>query len=356
MKIVRVEVAAFEPRYSGDGYVMSTGRVKQLHDRLIRLTTDTGATGIGEVVRPPIYDPAHVAALEDIHVPELRGIELSELPALLAKWRSGGKLLQGFVFGVELAMLDLMGRVLGVPVSALLGGSLVKDMPEYLSLSCESPEEMAEIVRQHGADFTVIQAKLGDGTLDLDFDRVRAVLDVMRPDQQLLADFNGALKRDDAIHGLPQVNDPRIMWEEPCDDYDDSMQVARAVEAPVMLDQCLKDLGTYARALHDGAAAALVIKPDSIGGLTVGRTVRDMCTAAGIQLRIDGWWAGQIAGAGTLHLAAGAPTSELIASIDLTDPLDTDRSLILKPTAGRITPSCHPGLGPMPEPILACFE
>ncbi len=355
MKIARVDIAPFEPRYSGQGYMMSTGRVTRLHDRLVRLTVDNGMAGIGEIVRPCIYDPNEVAALEDAHIPELHGMEVADLPAVLAKWRSGGKLLQGFVFGVELAMLDLMARVMRVPVSALLGGALVEDMPEYLSLSCESPEEMAETVRRHGDDFTVIQAKLGDGSLDRDLDRVRAVLAVMRPDQQLLADFNGALAPDDAIHGLPEVSDPRIMWEEPCNDYDDSMQVARALDAPVMLDQCLTDLATYARALHDGAAAALVIKSDSIGGLTVGRTVRDMCAAAGIRTRIDGWWVGQVAGAGALHLAVGTPAGSLIASIDLTDPLETDRSLICRPKPGRVAHASGAGLGAIPNAVLDCF-
>lgn len=335
---------------------MSSGRDTQLFNRLVRLTGENGTTGLGEIVRPPIYDVAEVTALEDAHLPEINGIELAALPAVLSKWRSGGKLLQGLVFGVELAMLDLMGRHLGVPVSALLGGAVLPDVPEYLSLSCEEPENMADTVRRNGVPFKVIQAKLGDGAVGIDLERIRAVLAEMRPDQQLLADFNGALTPQDAIHAFSTLTDPRLMWEEPCHDYDDSATVARAIDAPVMFDQCLKDLTTYARALHDGAAAALVIKSDSIGGLTVGRTVRDMCVAAGIKLRIDGWWAGQIAGAGALHLATGAPAGTMIASIDLTDPLDTGRDLIRRPSAGRVGPASGPGLGPIPNEVLALFN
>lgn len=356
VKIARVDIVDFEPRYAGGGYVMSTGLDTQLHNRLLRLTSDDGVVGIGEIVHPPIYDPVQVAALEDTYLPALCGIDLSDLPAVLVKWRSVGKTFQGFVFGVELAMLDLIGRAMSMPVSALLGGGLVQDMPEYLSLSCEGPEVMAETVRQKAKGFTTIQAKLGDGDIDLDLKRVRAVLAAMRPDQQLLADFNGALTPDDAIRFLPHVLDPRVMWEEPCSDYDENVQVAHAIQSPVMFDQCLTDLRTYARALRDGAAAALVIKSDSIGGLTVGRTVRDMCVAAGIKLRIDGWWAGQIAGAGALHLATGAPSNTLIATIDLTDPLDTDRTLISHPRKGRVAPVLGSGIGPIPAELATCFE
>lgn len=84
--------------------------------------------------------------------------------------------------------------------------------------------------------------------------------------------------------------------------------------------------------------------------------MRDMCSAAGIKTRIDGWWAGQVAGAGALHLAAGAPTETLIASIDLTDPLDTPRTLIRKPSLGRVAPRFGPGLGPIPDEVSTLFD
>lgn len=283
MKITRVETFPLQPDFKGDGYAMSMGRQTRLYHRLLRLTADDGTVGIGEFVRPPVFAVEEIEVLEDEHLPALQGIELADLPALLAKWRTGEKRLQYVVAGVDLAMLDMMGRALGVPVSSLLGGAQAGDCPEYLSLSCETPEVMAEIVRAQNKAFDVVQAKLGSDTLDNDLERVRAVLDVMRPDQLLLADFNGALAPDDAIRALPEIDDPRVMWEEPCNDYDDGVAVARCIHAPVMLDQCLKDLRTYMRAIQDRAAAALVVKSDSIGGLSVGRTVRDCCAAAGIK-------------------------------------------------------------------------
>lgn len=347
MKIVDVQTAEFNPRFKGKGYAMSFGRQTRLEHRLIRLTTAEGLTGTGEIVRPPVLPLDAMVAAEDQHLPELNGISLTDLPALLSKWRGAGKLMQGFVFGVELAMLDLMGRVLDVPVSSLLGGLQSRDVPEYLSLSAEDPEHMAELIRRDGQAFSVIQAKLGEGDPGLDLDRVRAVLNAMRGDQVLLADFNGGLSRDDALHALKDFNDPRVIWEEPCNDYEDGAAVARGLSAPVMLDQCLTDLPTYVRAIQDGVAAAMVIKSDSIGGLSVGRTVRDMCVAAGMRVRIDGWWAGPVAGAGALHLAQGAPGQMMMASIDLTDPISVNNEMMVRPAPGRIMPAPGPGLGPM---------
>ncbi len=349
MRLRNIEVCMFEPRFLGGGYAMSFGNQTQLYHRLISLTAENGATGIGEFVHPAIYDLSEIVALEDAHLPKLEGILLADLPALLEKWRSGGKLIQGMVFGVELAMYDLMGRHIGMPVSSLLGGAVVRDMPEYLSLSSEAPEAMAAIVREKGKPFSFIQAKLGVGDISIDLERIRAVLAEMRPDQKLLADFNCALQRDDAVHALPEIDDTRVMWEEPCEGYDDNLGVAQTLKSPVMFDQCLENLSTFVRAVQDGAAAALVIKPDAIGGLSVGRSARDICAAIGMDVRIDGWWSGQIAGAGSLHLAVGAKPSTMLATIDLTDPLDTPRDLIIKPAPGRIAPAPGPGIGLIPE-------
>ena len=349
MHLANIEVCGFEPRFLGGGYAMSFGNQTQLYHRLIRLTAEDGTTGIGEFVHPAVYDLSEVIALEDAHMPKLEAITLTDLPALLEKWRGGGKLVQGMVFGVELAMLDLMGRKLGVPISSLLGGAVVRDMPEYLSLSSEAPEAMAEIVRKRGGPFTAIQAKLGGGDISIDLERTRAVLSAMGPDQLLLADFNCALQPDDAIRALPEIKDKRVMWEEPCEGYESNLKVARALKSPVMFDQCLKDLPTFICAIQDKAAAALVIKSDAIGGLSVGRIARDICAAADVNVRIDGWWSGQIAGAGALHLASGAPPATMLATIDLTDPLDTPQNLIVRPAPGRIAPAPGPGIGPVPK-------
>ncbi|KIC08796.1 hypothetical protein RA19_18095 [Leisingera sp. ANG-M1] len=352
MKITRIETFPLEPRFKGGGYAMSMGRQTVLCHRLLRLTADDGTVGIGEFVRPPTYTVAEIEAFEDECLPALQGLALSDLPALLAKWRGGEKRLQYAVAGIDLAMLDMMGRALGMPVSSLLGGARAADCPEYLSLSCEAPEAMAETVRRDGGPFAVVQAKLGSDTLGNDLDRVRAVLAAMRPDQLLLADFNGALALDDAVRALPEISDPRVIWEEPCDDYGDGAAVARGIKAPVMLDQCLKDLPTYMHAIQDRAASALVIKPDSIGGLSAGRTVRDACAASGIKVRIDGWWAGQVAGAGALHLAAGTAPGMLLSTIDLTDPIDTGRTMIRRPAPGRVCAAPGPGLGRIPEGLF----
>lgn len=351
MRIQSIETVAFEPQFEGSGYVMSFVRQTVLHDRLIRITFDNGAVGYGESVRYPTFAADEASAAEDEVLSDLKELDASDLPLVLSRWRSNGKILRGIAFAVETAWLDAIGKMTGMPISSLLGGPRDGDVPEYYSISSEAPDQMAELIKTTGGNYPVIQAKLGIDDIATDLERVRAVLKVMKPEQLLLADFNGALSVSEAQESLPAISDVRLMWEEPCESYEDNVELARTIKAPVMFDQCLDDLGTYARAIADRAAAALVIKPALIGGMDVARVARDMCAAANIRIRIDGPWCGQIGAAAALHLGIGAPPELLIAGCDLTQPMTTGRTMLRYPVPGRIGAASGSGLGPIPHEI-----
>jgi len=128
---------------------------------------------------------------------------------------------------------------MGVPLVCLLGGAVDGDVATYLSLSSKAPGEMAAIVRAKGVSFSVIQAKLGIGEVSDDLHRVRAVIDAMSPDQMLLADFNGALSVEQGLAHLGKLDDPRLIWEEPCNTYEENLELARKLSAPFMFDQSM---------------------------------------------------------------------------------------------------------------------
>ncbi len=356
MKIENIRIVDFTPRFPGDGYVMSHITQTVLHARLIRLETDEDHMGYGEIVRRPLQDPEETSMMEDQRLPALEGLEVDALPRLLDQWRLEDGGLNGLAFGVETAFLDLVGRASGTPVSTLLGGQSSDDAPAYFSLSCDEPDVMADIVTRKAMDYPVIQVKLGLGGTELDMERVLGVLKVMRQDQLMLADFNGALSPGEAIAAFKDLDDPRIMWEEPCKTVEENIDVARALDQPVMFDQCMKDIPAFLLAVQDGSAAALAIKPAFMGGLTLARTARDICIAAGMKVRIDGPWCGQVGAAAALHVALGAPADLLIASTNLIGPLETPDDMIVSTAPGRIRIVTGPGLGALPDSVLEHFN
>jgi len=89
-----------------------------------------------------------------------------------------------------------------------------------------------------------------------------------------------------------------------------------------MVDQCVGTLDSALRAIHERIAQSLCIKPVSLGGLTIARDVRDRAIEAGMLMRVDGPWCGDIASAAILHLAVCTPGHLLLAGCDLREPLD----------------------------------
>ncbi len=347
MQIKKLSVAEFTPRFRAGTYVMSHVTQEVLAARILRIETESGHVGHGEIVRSSVQDPIKASTLEDTVIADIEGQELEALPGLARVSRLRDARLRGFAFGLETAYFDLVTRLADCPLYALLGGRLTDDVPDYLSLSADEGEAMVGRVQRDAADREVIQIKLGIYGVEEDIERIRQVLDVLGPSQTLLADFNGALDVPTASTTIQQIEDPRLTWEEPCNTYEENRDVVRATGIPVMLDQCLKTLDLYAAACADQVAGAVCIKPALLGGLSLGVAARDLSIDAGIPVRIDGPWCGDIATAATLHLAVGTPPELLVSGCDLRAPLalEEDWGGVKHTRPGRIAPVDAPGHG-----------
>lgn len=356
MRIEAIEYIVFEPRYYGNGFVMSSERHTVLQDRLIRLTLENGQYAIGEIARGSKILTQNWDEFELEQLEKLRGKPFSYLPSVIKELQNGPVYLRALAFALDTAFHDLIARSCNIPLSVLLGGPETGSVPSFFSISCDTPAEMAEVMKTKAAGFPIIQAKLGGGSVATDFERISAVLDCMENDHLLLADFNGGLPLEVALVELPRITDPRIMWEEPCATYEKNLIVARRVSRPLMFDQCMQSQASYIQLMHDGVGRAVVVKPAFLGGLANARGIMDMLAFSGIQARLDGPWSGQIAAAATLHLALGAVEGNLIASIDMTAPLDTQRDMVLSPAPGRITTTASPGYGPLPEDLFPSID
>ena len=205
----------------------------------------------------------------------------------------------------------------------------------------------------------MFQLKLGVGTLEDDVEQVNAVLAELSPGQTMLADANGGWSVERACETMARFEDARIVWEEPCSLYEDNVEVMRRSGISVMVDQSVSSAEIALKAAEDGLAHSICIKPAFLGGLSVAQTVRDAAAAAGMKMRIDGPWCGDIATAANLHLAVGAPPELLISSCDLREPLVLEPCLegIENLPDTRIALNEGPGLGvSLPENALGAPE
>jgi len=107
---------------------------------LLKLTTDGGVSGVGEVYAATFAPPVVVAMIEDVFERYLLGRDPRRIEAL---WRevygSGYNLrpdvsLMGVLSGLETACWDILGKEVGKPVYALLGGRVHERLRSYTYL------------------------------------------------------------------------------------------------------------------------------------------------------------------------------------------------------------------------------
>ncbi|MEP6972188.1 MAG: enolase C-terminal domain-like protein, partial [Betaproteobacteria bacterium] len=216
MKITQIHIWEV-PLTSHVTYHMAAGKTCDVVPSIVlRVDTDAGVSGWGEVCPIPHYLPAYAGgvrpALEYL-APVLIGADPVGPEALMARVDA---FLQGHVYAksaLDIALWDITGKVAGLPLYTLLGGRQNQDMPLYHSITCIEPDEMARIARDARASgIEQFQVKLGaDGDWQTDVARLRQVREAVGAGPLVYGDWNCGATRLDAIRVGRAVADLDVM-------------------------------------------------------------------------------------------------------------------------------------------------
>ena len=165
MKIKRLSLwhcplASHETYYMADGKTCDT-----VETVIIRLDTDTGLSGWGEVCPIPHYLPAYARGVAPA-IAEMAPLVIGADPigpeALMIKLDAH---LQGHPYAkspIDMALWDLTAQTAKMPLYQLLGGVCQADLPLYHSITCIAPDEMARIASDaYQQGIRQFQVKLG---------------------------------------------------------------------------------------------------------------------------------------------------------------------------------------------------
>lgn len=365
VKVTSIKTSPYE-RKLNQPFKMHNYVQTHLRDLIIKIEVDDGSFGFGEVISFS-SDPRDVERDRNM-TNRFVGVDISTLPSLLRAmhlesppysfYGSVDPFVWQWIFAMETAYHDLLARRAGVPMSTLLGGRMVSDAPDFMTIAGD--EDVPTLITHLADDVPdrrVIQMKCGGMSTSRDEERIDAVLSNLGKDQVFLADFNGALSVADAQAMIRRFSDKRLIWEEPCASFEDNQVVADTTGAPILLDQCMS-FTSMSKACASGSFVGYTVKPLFMGSLTNARSARDMAIAAGLKVRIDGAWCGGVAVAAILQLAVGTPENLLLAADDLREflILPPDEDIVLEQRGGvnkrgqsaRIAPLPGVGLGFVP--------
>ena len=338
-------------------YFLSGGRLRfdGLDSTFVRLETDDGLVGWGEGcpwghTYLPAHGPGIRAGLETL-APAILGQDPCALDDLN---RSMDVALPGHPYvksAVDIACWDILGQRANLPIWKLLGGADQVGVAVNSSISTGSPEEMIALIRAASAKgYRVHSAKIGGTNLALDRARIEAIEGALPADEAVTFDVNRAWTPAAAVSVLNSVSS-RSWVEQPCETFEECAHVARRVQQPIMLDECMHTIQDHHRAWREGACEGVKVKPNRLGGLTRARQVRDFGISVGWSMHIEDVGGSALADTAALHLAASTPEANRLASWLCHDHLAVDpvAGQGVRNVGGFATPPDAPGLGVVPD-------
>ncbi len=356
MKITSITVWLV-PLTSHETYYMAEGKVcDTVETAVVRLETDTGLSGWGEVCPIPHYLPAYARgvapALEEM-APVLLGADPVGPEALMDRL---DVFLPGHDYAksaIDTALWDLTAQAAGLPLYSLLGGRRQQTMPLYHSITCVAPEDMARMAREaYTTGIRQFQAKLGaDADWRADVERLIKVREAVGDGPLVYGDWNCGASRLDATRVGRAVAHLDIMLEQPCRTIADCAAVRSATGLPMKMDECTHDTASLLQA-HDLACMdAVALKLSKFGGLSASRRARDLCLHLGAKMCVEDTWGSDVTTAALLHLGASTDPASLMNVCDLSgyvSPRLDENAPVRKD--GRIAPPEGIGLGVAPDP------
>ncbi|MGH7910624.1 MAG: mandelate racemase/muconate lactonizing enzyme family protein [Candidatus Dormibacteraceae bacterium] len=331
---------------------------------LVKVHTDAGITGIGEVDSLPSVVKAVIEAPSSHKIANgLASLLVGEDPLQIGRlWQRmyEGSLYFGrrgvvlhAISGLEIALWDIAGKAARKPIHALLGGARRTRIKAYAStLMPESPAQVRQVVEaQRSAGFAAV--KLGWGPLgddaDGDVKLVAAAREAGGQDFDLLIDVgkNWPSARE-AIERTRRLERYRPFWiEEPFmpDDYAKYRKLSSSVDIPIAAGEEETTLSDFERLLEEGDVEVLQPDVTRAGGLAESLRVADLARRHGRRCVTHSWSTGIIKAA-SLHVLAAMEEAELfeycVQETELNRQLVAERFPL---HGGMVDIPSKPGLG-----------
>ncbi len=234
----------------------------------VQVETDEGLTGWGEITTypGPVANRTIVAALCEVDE-FLRGEDPMQIEAI---WH---KLLRAFTYvgtrgattamvsGIDIALWDIKGQALGVPIYELLGGAVRETIPLYTHFQYAPTVEamvenaLGEVARGSRAiktdpfmaagglsNFRYIDGQIDRAVENTGVAMIAGIRDAVGPDVEVLIDAHALYNVPTAVRLANRLAPYAITWfEEPCppESYDALQQVRAQVPTRISVGERL---------------------------------------------------------------------------------------------------------------------
>ncbi|WP_217251988.1 glucarate dehydratase family protein [Streptomyces sp. AC602_WCS936] len=279
--------------------------------------------------------------------------------------QTADKLRLSVVSGFEVACLDALGKALGLPVHALLGGK-VRDAVEYSAYlfykwdrhpegvageqddwgPAVDPAGVVEQARRFTERYGFTSFKLKGGVFppEQEIAAIRALAEAF-PGHPLRLDPNGAWSVETSLEVAAELGDVLEYLEDPALGTPAMAEVAAKTEVPLATNMCVTTFAEIPEAFTKGAVQVVLCDHHYWGGLRNTQRLAAVCRTFGVGVSMHSNTHLGISLAAMTHVAATVP--DLHHACDSHYPWQSEDVLTERLTfaGGRVTVPDAPGLG-----------
>jgi len=342
----------------------------------VKLTTDTGVSGIGEAYCVPLEPHLVAKMIEDVFARYAAGNDPHDIENLWRRVYSSGftqhpdLTLMGVLSALEMACWDIIGKEANKPVYKLLGGQVHQRLRAYTYIYPRPGDRTdvyhdPDLAAQRAAEyldqgFTALKfdpagpysafdgRQLSLEALDLCERFAKQLREAVGTKADLLFGTHGQMTAAGAIRLAKRLEPYDPLWLEepvPPDAPEEMAKVARATSIPIATGERLATKYDFARLLKAGAAAILQMNLGRVGGLLEAKKIAAMAEVDHVQIAPH-LYCGPIVGAANIQIATCSPNFLILESIETWGGFHTE---ILKSPIqfeeGHVIPPTAPGLG-----------
>ena len=286
----------------------------------VRIDTDEGVSGVSDTYFGRVASSP--AVLAQIVTEQLAPAIIGEDPALIRGIRQKLQTLTDYqgtaglssygISAIDLALWDLLGKSLEVPVWKLLGAQRTA-IPTYamvgwLELDVTGLETVSAKAMEQG--FRGVKMKVGGGPLSEDVARIKAVRAVIGSDAPLMVDANQAFGYSEALRRGRVYEELDCRWFEeplPAADTDSHVRLAEKLDIPIATGENRYGQASFRDLIARGGVG--VVQPDlrRAGGLTDCLEIGLMAAGFGVPYASHG-------GGAHIHVLAALPNTIYVES------------------------------------------
>ncbi|WP_186105798.1 mandelate racemase/muconate lactonizing enzyme family protein [Burkholderia gladioli] len=367
MKIVSLETfsVAVPPPHVGGMYWL-----------FVKLRTDDGIEGVGEIYAATFHPDAMIPVIEDVFERHLLDHDPHHVERFFRACYSSGftqrpdLTMMGVASGLEMACWDIVGKAAGKPVYELLGGKVNERLRSYTYLypknakgeyDYDDPDLAAECAAENvKLGFTAVKFdpagpytnysghQLSLPVLDRCETFCRKIREAVGSQADLLFGTHGQMVPSSAIRLARRLEKYDPLWfEEPVPPGQEEAiaEVARHTSIPIATGERLTTKYEFHKLLQAGGASILQMNVGRVGGLLEAKKIATLAEVHYAQIAPH-LYNGPVGAAASIQLAACTPNFLIQESIMTWGGFHSEVvKTPIRREDGYIIPSSEPGLG-----------